>query len=368
MSAYLDLKKQWNDHYWKFIEKLRHKFLGPDDPGYNVYQSDWDSEWFWSVVSISPNITWDHIKQHPEYPWDWENVCANPNITPGIVRQNHSYPWNKCWSFLSGNINFGLKEFLEVHPKQLDWEQISANPKITLDMVLENDHLPWDHNAVARNKNLTWEDLVDDPDDPDHPLFPELARNPNINITALFRLIQEHEPDLLPRRDDILNDIATNPNLTWEDLKNNPYLYEALPRDEISGHPNITLDIIKENPDYPWYWRSVTTNPNITWEMIQDHPEFPWEISCYAENPNLDLFWVEKLYHSPEGLRKYQWYLSDIVTNDMEKGRDKWIGQQAIRIIKTYQIQRYWRKYSSDPTYALARRSIGNCLKSEEKS
>ncbi len=147
--------------------------------------------------------------------------------------------------------------------------------------------------------------------------------------------------------------------------------WEFILANEITDPPLDDI-LLHNSHDYyynaNWFWRKVSMNPNITWEMIQDHPELPWEISCYAENPNLDLFWVEKLYHSPEGIRKYQWYLSDIVTNDMEKGRDKWIRLQAIRIIKTYQIQRYWRKYSSDPTYALARRSIGNCLKSEEKA
>ena len=44
----------------------------------------------------------------------------------------------------------------------------------------------------------------------------------------------------------------------------------------VSGHENITLDIILSNPQFPWDWYYVSQNPNITIEMVLEHVELPW--------------------------------------------------------------------------------------------
>ena len=44
----------------------------------------------------------------------------------------------------------------------------------------------------------------------------------------------------------------------------------------LSHNPNITLEIIQQNPDKPWYWYSISYNSNITWEIIQQNLDKPW--------------------------------------------------------------------------------------------
>ena len=41
-------------------------------------------------------------------------------------------------------------------------------------------------------------------------------------------------------------------------------------------NPNITMDIIKNNPDLPWDWRGISRNPNLTIDMILDNPDKDW--------------------------------------------------------------------------------------------
>ncbi len=45
---------------------------------------------------------------------------------------------------------------------------------------------------------------------------------------------------------------------------------------EISKHPNITWEIIQNNPDIDWGWSELSYNPNITWEIIENNFDKDW--------------------------------------------------------------------------------------------
>ena len=65
----------------------------------------------------------------------------------------------------------------------------------------------------------------------------------------------------------------------------------------------------------------------ITWDIIKNNPDKPW---------NWD----------------------SIPRNTMEKGRDKWINDYRLRIIKALQIQKHWRYYSCNPEFKLAQKLL----------
>ena len=37
------------------------------------------------------------------------------------------------------------------------------------------------------------------------------------------------------------------------------------------------FQFIKENPDKPWDYYSLSDNQNITWKIVQDNPDNPWD-------------------------------------------------------------------------------------------
>ncbi len=37
------------------------------------------------------------------------------------------------------------------------------------------------------------------------------------------------------------------------------------------------MDIIKDNPEYPWKWEGVSSNPNLTWWMVYENQDKDWE-------------------------------------------------------------------------------------------
>jgi len=71
----------------------------------------------------------------------------------------------------------------------------------------------------------------------------------------------------------------------------------------------------------------VPKNPNITHEIIQNNPDKDW-------------YW-------------YAFYF-----NKMELGKEKWVNQRRLQHIKAIQIQRHWRNCSCNPEYKLAQRCL----------
>ena len=70
------------------------------------------------------------------------------------------------------------------------------------------------------------------------------------------------------------NQLSINPNITWEIVRDNPdkkWNFSVL-----SSNPNITWEIVRDNPDKPWSYYMLSMNPNITWDIIKDNPDKPW--------------------------------------------------------------------------------------------
>ena len=66
-----------------------------------------------------------------------------------------------------------------------------------------------------------------------------------------------------------------HPNITWDIIRDNPdkpWNYNTL-----SYIPCITWDIIKNNMDKPWDWRLLSLKPNISYDIIRENPELPWD-------------------------------------------------------------------------------------------
>ena len=87
------------------------------------------------------------------------------------------------------------------------------------------------------------------------------------------------------------------------------------------------MDIIKTNPDKPWYWYEVSKNPNVTFEIINEHLKRCWN-------------WIS------------------ISSNPMTKEKNDWITKIRHQIIKSNMIKRYWRNCTCDPRYLLAQKLI----------
>lgn len=155
-----------------------------------------------------------------------------------------------------------------------DWSDLSANPNISFEDVLRNPDKPWNYTELSRNPNITL-DIVDN-----HPEIAwshkSLTKNPNITL------------DIMKKRRDIRWDVDT-----------------------LSENPNITMDCIMENPDIKWDYVHIAKNVNITWDIIISNKHlFDKYVYQISQNPNIT--W--DIVTSEEG-RKFNWDYQTLVGN-----------------------------------------------------
>ena len=46
----------------------------------------------------------------------------------------------------------------------------------------------------------------------------------------------------------------------------------------------MTWEIIRNNFNKSWVWKSISRNPNMTWKIIKDNPNKPWYWSALSYN------------------------------------------------------------------------------------
>jgi uncharacterized protein len=106
--------------------------------------------------------------------------------------------------------------------------------------------------------------------------YGNLSANPNIT----WEIVKEN-----PRQPWHYFSLSENPNITWEIVQANP----KKPWDyyKLSANPNITWEIVQANPQKQWEYFNLCTNPNITWEIVQANPQIRWDYYYLSKNPNI---------------------------------------------------------------------------------
>jgi hypothetical protein len=81
------------------------------------------------------------------------------------------------------------------------------------------------------------------------------------------------------------DDLSLNPNITWNIIINNPdkpWNYAFL-----SKNINITWNIVKNNPNKEWDYNYLSSNPNITWNIVKNNLDKNWNYDYLSLNPNI---------------------------------------------------------------------------------
>lgn len=119
-------------------------------------------------------------------------------------------------------------------------------------------------------------------------------KNPNIDVYELYKQY--------PKRSGLqINDIRTHPSYTWERMKKEERYFKTI----IALNPNITWDIVRDNPNVHggWCYDFLCANPNITWDIIRDNPNIFQSECQIPRNPNIKL---EHIIENPN-MWNYSW-------------------------------------------------------------
>jgi hypothetical protein len=184
---------------------------------------------------------------------------------------------------------------LLLHAPNERWQHefISRHPLITPEFILAHPDWGWNWLDVARNPNITMQDIGC-----------MMNRNytglsQNINITPEF--ILAHVDDLnwffVSQNEAIDMDfVISHPELPW--------------KWPVSQNPSISMEIIVANPAFPWDWPLLSQNPSISIEIIVANPAFPWDwprishritstelLQVVPHDAQIDWYWISTAAH-----------------------------------------------------------------------
>ena len=143
--------------------------------------------------------------------------------------------------------------------------------------------------------------------------------------------------------------ISMNPNITIEMIQNNPD--KPWNWSSISRNPNITIDIILEHPDKHWDWSEISRNPNITMQNIRDNPKKPWKWNWVSFNPNIN---INIIKNNPE--KPWDWH--GISQNPFTKEKEEFINRKYREHMASYKIQQWCLSIIVSPHYKIGRKMI----------
>lgn len=89
-----DAMAQNNIVTWKVVQDFPHPNPNGDD--------EWDS---WGL-SLNGNMTWENVRDNPEFVWSSTGLCCNPNITPDILESNPDLFQDADWKSYNPNMTY----------------------------------------------------------------------------------------------------------------------------------------------------------------------------------------------------------------------------------------------------------------------
>jgi len=134
-----------------------------------------------------------------------------------------------------------------------------------------------------------------------------------------------------------------NPNITWEIILENPD--KPWEWYWLSRHPSVTWEIVQENPDKSWNGTMLSMNPNMTWEVVQKNPDIP--CNWYAVSMNPKLCW-----DTVQGNPDKPWDWRGLSRNPFTLEKQRFIDRAA----RT--IQMWWLKILLSPTHPVGRKRL----------
>ena len=255
-----------------------------------------DADWNYDKLSENPKLKMWYVMEHSTKPWNMYAIETHPNYTMEYIRKSTL----KNRTILNKNIT---PEFVMEHA-DFSWNMYGTtiHPNVTLDFIKKNPEFPYYKERLWQNPNITWQDIVDNPDyfpDPSSYRFKNECTweefcmiNDKYSKSVVFCDIAKH-PSVTT--DVIINDPRFDPLLLLHAFHKNPNFDFSIvllfPSDwdwvVLSKHPKVTWDIIVSNPKLPWIPDAVSRNPNINIQIVRDNPTFGWNYGLLCANPGV---------------------------------------------------------------------------------
>ena len=152
-------------------------------------------------------------------------------------------------AILEAQFESELLKLVDIIPMD-DWTDISRSPKLTIGIINRHPELPWDWNRIGMIPSITFEFVMEH--------LAEFKTPQQIFQSTWFY-------------------ISKNPNITWDIVIQNPQIPWRW--DGLSQNPSITMDIVLNNIKCPWVWKDLSYNASgtLTLEIVMAHLNKKWD-------------------------------------------------------------------------------------------
>lgn len=147
-------------------------------------------------------------------------------------------------------------EGLGDYHKGWDIGSLLRNPCISFEFIRKHFEYFYNEFEIRKKYNTSFERIEE-----------LISCNPNI-----FETDFDHFSEFL----DINQFCCSNPNVTFQFIIKNSHLLSDKTMKYIQEREIVTLDIIKENPNFQWDYHHLSYNDNITEEFIEENIDEPW--------------------------------------------------------------------------------------------
>lgn len=273
------------------------------------------SNFVWIEITRNPNTTLELIKMYVNLPWNTDIISHSLIKSIDFIKENPDFPFLN-WNILSYNSNISLKDIDDNPQFPWNYDTMSCRTDLTHEFVKKHADKNWNYMTLSEREDL-WDDINKNAQN-----YCVYAATHNPRITLEF--IERHL-DLYVQQEWYLNSISRmkivtlefiekhinifkhtkiemNPNVTLDFLrKHNFELVRdwTRPRNFSEYNPNVTPELVKNNPDVFWHWDKLTARENFS---PMENPEFPWDWGHYHENPNFTFEAVPE-----DNLRQLNW-------------------------------------------------------------
>lgn len=309
-----------------------------------------DKKWNERRLSSYSRLTDDIVRNNPDFPWNYRIVWSNPSISFDYALKLYRQHNKSKIGFFHPSIT---NDFILSSPQELlNWRELTA--KVDIDFIFDHVELPWHFSELTRNPTLTLNHIKMHPE-----LQTKLKLTNNVDIINHFiitdftkvienKLFISHAYMINPKllltlslgklHKIKLNKIALlNKEFFIQNINNSIWDFKIISTQINSENFHIVVDnldknwdwrlisyqvswnIIKSHPNYPWIPDLVSANRSVTLQVIEDNPQYQWSFKGLSFNPNIIFDYVDN--HKNDFL-PYMKYLSinpGITLSDINK-------------------------------------------------
>lgn len=149
-------------------------------------------------------------------------------------------------------------------------EQVIKRSNHLLTLIDLLPHKDWSYFSLALNINITTEFI-----------FKHLDKfKLSCDVSAF---IPKLNWDIVSKDSELLKCLILGKcsYVTWDNILSNPQIKWCY--GYVSVNPNVTLDIISNNLDFPWT-NNLGINKNVTLEFVLKYPDLPWNWQYLSQN------------------------------------------------------------------------------------